>query len=83
MINKIDEYKQAHDDKYTQDHASIMFAISYSVCDEGGELLFPGNIDAFKNVPAWARFPIADELRLLNKNEEPAQGKDSPKAPEQ
>ena len=75
MINKIDEYKQ--------DHASIMFAISYSVCDEGGELLFPGNIDAFKNVPAWARFPIADELRLLNKNEEPAQGKDSPKAPEQ
>lgn len=80
FMRKVEENNTTYADDYTRNHASIMLAISYSVCDEKGELLYPGNPDAFNKIPAWARFPIADEIRVLMKNEVPEQGKDLPAA---
>ncbi len=61
---------------YEKGHYAIVAALSYSLCDADGNLITPGDVTPFQNLPAWSTTLIQDELTIIAKNEQAEQGKD-------
>lgn len=73
-MNAIKDRADATD--YAKGQACLFLALSYSLCDSTGELVFPGDYLKFTGLPVWSLEPIQKELAALTKAEQAEQGKD-------
>ena len=61
---------------YEKGLKAVHIALSFSLCDERGELVAIGEPSAFANLPSWTTVPLQDELTKIAKAEQAEQGKD-------
>jgi hypothetical protein len=61
---------------YEKGMKAVHIALSFSLCDQNGELVAMGEPSTFTKLPSWTTLVIQEELTKIAKAEQAEQGKD-------
>jgi hypothetical protein len=61
---------------YEKGMKAVHIALSFSLCDQNGELVAMGEPSTFAKLPSWTTLVIQEELTKIAKAEQAEQGKD-------